>query len=297
MLNRILKGVLTAVFLVVTAIGTMVLVVHQENKSEEEESNDDFDPDSKMITRNKLKTDEEKEDSFQRVGEFKEAQHEKKMKEKEKSRKLDKIAKEKAEKERQKELEKQRKLEEEKKRKQEEEKRILAEAKKREEEAQKRVNEEKKKREITQQQKQEEEVEKIVKEKSKDTGEKVMEEKEEKPQLASRGGSRGKDLGTFNVSWYGTDCAGCHPDALTASGISVKGTTQYQGYGVAAADWSVLPPYSIVEVEGYGQYIVLDRGGAIKNKKLDLLTTSEAKSSEYGRQHLNVKLIRRGKGQ
>ena len=101
------------------------------------------------------------------------------------------------------------------------------------------------------------------------------------------------DLGTFNVSWYGADCAGC--SGITSSGYNVTNTITYDGMGVAAADWSVIPPYSIIEVEGYGRYIVLDKGGAIKGSKLDLLTTSEAKSSEYGRQYLNVKLIRRGK--
>lgn len=101
------------------------------------------------------------------------------------------------------------------------------------------------------------------------------------------------NLGTFNVSWYGNNCEGC--SGITAAGISVKNTIKYQGYGVAASDWNVIPAFSIIEVEGYGQYIVIDRGGAIKGKKLDLLTTSEAESYKYGRQHLNVKVLRWGK--
>lgn len=117
-----------------------------------------------------------------------------------------------------------------------------------------------------------------------------------KNQVVSRGsGHRGvnEDIGTFNVSWYGADCKGC--SGQTSTGIWVDKSIYYNGYGVAASDWSVIPPFSIIEVEGYGQYIVLDKGGAIKGKKLDLLTTSEAKSMEHGRQHLKVKVLRWGK--
>lgn len=123
-----------------------------------------------------------------------------------------------------------------------------------------------------------------------------LEEKKNEPKVASRGTdykSVNKDLGTFNVSWYGSDCYKC--SGVTATGFDVKNTITYNGYGVAASDWNVIPPYSIIEVEGYGQYIILDSGGRIKNKSLDLLTTSEAKSNEYGRQHLKVTVLRWGK--
>lgn len=293
MLNRILKGVLTAVFLVVTAIGTMVLVVHQENKSEEEESNDDFDPDSKMITRNKLKTDEEKEDSIQRVGDFKEKQHEKKMKEKEKSRKLDKIAKEKAEKERQKELEKQRKLAEEKKRKEEEEKRILAEAKKREEKAQKRVEEEKRKREVVQQQeKTEEKKEKVVENENKTTENKVAEEKEERSQLVSRGGGY---KSTYNLTHYSAFCPTCAPyGGITASGYDISNTIYYKGYRIVAMP-SNIPLYTKVRLHySNGEKIdaiVLDRGGDIVGKRADLLVNSTEEAYRLGRFNVEIEIL------
>lgn len=102
-----------------------------------------------------------------------------------------------------------------------------------------------------------------------------------------------ENLGTFNVSWYGANCTGC--SGITSSGIPVKNTITHQGYGVAAADWSVIPSYSVIEVEGYGRYIVLDKGGAIKGARLDLLTSSEAKSKEYGRQQLKVTVLRWGR--
>ena len=292
MLNRILKGVLTAVFLVVTAIGTMVLVVHQENKSEDDEESEDFDPDSKMITRNKLEKDEDDKDSFQRVGELKQEQYEKKMKEKEKAKKLDKIAEEKAEKERQKELEKQRKLAEEKKRKEEEEKRILAEAKNSEEEAQKRVEEAKKKREVVQQQEKEKEIEKVVENENKITENKVAEEKEEKPQLASRGEPAGNWM-NFEATFYGSDCYKC--SGKTAMGIDVRNSIYHKGMRVIAVDPSIIPLGSIVEIKaphGHFKAIAGDTGGRIKGHIVDILVSSEAESAKHGRQQIKIRVLK-----
>lgn len=294
MLNRILKGVLTAVFLVVTAIGTMILVVNYDKESEDEETNEDFDPDSKMITRNKLEKDEDDKDSFQRVGEMKQEQYEKKMKEKEKAKKLDKIAEEKAEKERRKELEKQRKLAEEKKRKEEEEKRILAEAKKREEEAQQRANEEKKKREVAQQQKKEgsEKTEKAVESKNKATeNNKVVEEKkEEKPQLASRGGGY---KSTYNLTHYSAYCnTGC--TGVTATGYDVSNTIYYKGYRIVAMPSSV-PLHTKVRLHySNGEKvdaIVLDRGGDVGAGRADLLVNSTEEAYRLGRFDVEIEIL------
>lgn len=102
------------------------------------------------------------------------------------------------------------------------------------------------------------------------------------------------DLGVFNVTWYTAKCKGC--SGYTAKGINVKNTTIHQGYQVAATDWGVIPPYSIIEVEGYGQFIVIDRGGAIKGNKLDLLVATTNEANKNGRQYLNVKVIRWGDG-
>lgn len=100
------------------------------------------------------------------------------------------------------------------------------------------------------------------------------------------------NLGTFNVSAYGSDCYKC--SGVSASGVDLRGITSYKGHGIAAADWSVIPPYSIIEVQGHGTFIVLDTGGKIKQKKLDLLMGSEAQSKSFGRQNLNVTVIKWG---
>ena len=123
----------------------------------------------------------------------------------------------------------------------------------------------------------------------------LLEEQRKQEELDRKKAEEAKnDLGTFNVSWYTSTCKGC--SGVTAKGINVKDTTKYQGFQIAATDWSVIPPYSIIEVEGYGQFIVVDRGGAIRGKKLDLLVSTTNEAIKNGRQQLNVKVIRWGEG-
>lgn len=102
---------------------------------------------------------------------------------------------------------------------------------------------------------------------------------------------------TFEMTYYGMDCAGC--TGLTASGYSTKGRTTYDGMTVLAADTSILPLHTIVKVtnEHDGKSytgIVKDRGGVIKGRKLDVLVGSEAESSKYGRHKAKVEVIKYG---
>lgn len=61
-------------------------------------------------------------------------------------------------------------------------------------------------------------------------------------------------------------------DGITASGAkAIVGTT-------VAADWSVLPNGTIIEIEGIGRRVVQDKGGAIKGKKLDILVNNHAEA-------------------
>ncbi len=72
---------------------------------------------------------------------------------------------------------------------------------------------------------------------------------------------------------YGYDiCPKCcgNTNGITASGAKAKvGET-------VAADWSVLPNGTTIEIEGIGKRIVQDTGGAIKGKKLDVLCGNHA---------------------
>ncbi|MGH9339156.1 MAG: 3D domain-containing protein [Acidobacteriota bacterium] len=77
---------------------------------------------------------------------------------------------------------------------------------------------------------------------------------------------------------------------LTFSGVRVA-------QGIVAADPAVLPIGSIIEVKAgkySGIYSVLDTGGAIKGKKIDIYIPSYDKAIQFGRRKVEVRIIRRG---
>src|SRR5699024_4854194 len=102
---------------------------------------------------------------------------------------------------------------------------------------------------------------------------------------------------TMNTSYYGMDCAGC--TGRTASGYNLSsGQTTVDGYRVVAADTSILPLHTKIKVtnpdgSSYNA-IVLDRGGAIKGQKLDVLVGSEAESSSHGRHNTTIEVLSYG---
>ncbi len=88
----------------------------------------------------------------------------------------------------------------------------------------------------------------------------------------------------MNVSAYCAEscCCGKWADGITASGKPAIGK-------ICAA-----PPHipfgTVLDVEGYGEYVVEDRGGAIKGNKLDLLFSTHAEALEFGRKDLKVRI-------
>lgn len=99
---------------------------------------------------------------------------------------------------------------------------------------------------------------------------------------------------TVNASAYVADCdTGC--TGITASGENVKNRIHYNGMGIIATDTSVIPMYSIVEIEGFGgRFIALDTGGAIKGNKIDILVNSTSEAKKFGRKNIKIKVIRKG---
>lgn len=71
----------------------------------------------------------------------------------------------------------------------------------------------------------------------------------------------------------------------TASGaIAQEGVT-------IAADWDVYPPGTVLQVEGLGEYIVQDRGGAIKGLKIDVYFEDHDDALQFGHQEVRIKVI------
>lgn len=101
---------------------------------------------------------------------------------------------------------------------------------------------------------------------------------------------------TYEITYYTAGCEGC--TGQSASGVWVNESTHYEGYRVLAAPKHI-PFYSILRIthaDGTSyDGIVLDRGGAIKNGRLDVLTATRDEAYRNGRHKAQVQMVRRGK--
>src|SRR5690606_9890329 len=127
---------------------------------------------------------------------------------------------------------------------------------------------------------------KVEKKQSKQTVDKNVEQ-------VSKPKSSGKELGTYEATFYDAMCdSGC--TGQTASGYSVKNTIYYQGMRIVAAPKSI-PFYTKLRITfsdgSQMTAIVLDRGGAIKSGKLDILVSSRQEALNFGRQQVKVEII------
>jgi len=89
----------------------------------------------------------------------------------------------------------------------------------------------------------------------------------------------------FSVTSY---CKG----EVTASGVKVRA-------GIAAADPQLLPPGTVVRIEGIpdkyeGIYTVLDTGPEVKGRELDIYMWSCVDALEFGRRKAAVTVLRLG---
>lgn len=93
----------------------------------------------------------------------------------------------------------------------------------------------------------------------------------------------------MNTSAYTPYCVGC--SGITASGKNVKSSQTHNGYKIVAAP----PQYKFgtrMYIPGFGNAIVLDRGGAIKGNKLDLLVRTKSQAYAWGRKNVTVTVYR-----
>jgi 3D (Asp-Asp-Asp) domain-containing protein len=95
----------------------------------------------------------------------------------------------------------------------------------------------------------------------------------------------------LRVTAYAPDARCCWPydGKTTASGLSVK----TNGGKLVAADTRLIPMHSLVAVPGYagGAAVpVLDRGGAIKGHRLDVLLPTFDQAKHWGSRYIDVKV-------
>ncbi|MNX93081.1 Cell wall-binding protein YocH precursor [compost metagenome] len=77
-------------------------------------------------------------------------------------------------------------------------------------------------------------------------------------------------------------------------GVTASGRKTQQGRTIAA-DWRVLPKGTRVYIEGVGERVVEDKGGAIKNRRIDVYFKTEKECIEFGKKkNVKVKIIKIG---
>ncbi|HVT79527.1 MAG TPA: 3D domain-containing protein [Phycisphaerae bacterium] len=113
------------------------------------------------------------------------------------------------------------------------------------------------------------------------------------PEIKRFGGKDFRFVKTLRlrVTAYAPDprCTYPYDGTTTASGMSVK----TNGGKLVAADTSLIPLHSVVSVPGYAGNAtvpVLDRGGAIKGYRLDVLLPTYEAAQKWGSRMLEVKV-------
>lgn len=116
----------------------------------------------------------------------------------------------------------------------------------------------------------------------------------------SRGNSAQAGVGrSFTATFYTAYCpTGC--TGVTATGYEVSNTIYTpDGLRIVAADTTVILMYSLVQVTLADGSVfnaqVLDRGGAIKGRIIDVLVASRDEAYRLGRQNVKVHVLRHGK--
>lgn len=100
----------------------------------------------------------------------------------------------------------------------------------------------------------------------------------------------------IEFTYYTANCKGC--SGKTSTGYDVRNTVYYNGMRILATDPNVIPTYSIVRFELNGRMVLgiaLDKGGAIKGHKVDMLVPTRQEAIALGRQVKKVEILRYGK--
>lgn len=85
---------------------------------------------------------------------------------------------------------------------------------------------------------------------------------------------------------YTASCKGC--SGITKTGINLKKNPNVK---VIAVDPKVIPLGTKVFVEGYGEAIAGDIGGAIKGNKIDVFISNYGQALQWGRKTVKVQIL------
>ncbi|KQU19871.1 peptidoglycan-binding protein [Bacillus sp. Leaf75] len=105
------------------------------------------------------------------------------------------------------------------------------------------------------------------------------------PAPAQESKSFSKEI-TVEATAYTAYCAGC--SGITATGIDLRSNPNRK---VIAVDPRVIPLGSRVYVEGYGEAIAGDTGGAIKGTRVDLFMASQSSALNWGRKTVKLQIL------
>lgn len=91
---------------------------------------------------------------------------------------------------------------------------------------------------------------------------------------------------TVEATAYTAYCDGC--SGTTANGTDLRANPNLK---VIAVDPRVIPLGTKVWVEGYGEAVAADTGGAIKGNKIDVFIPNKAGAYEWGRRTVTIKIL------
>ncbi|MER2108908.1 MAG: LysM peptidoglycan-binding domain-containing protein [Solibacillus sp.] len=92
---------------------------------------------------------------------------------------------------------------------------------------------------------------------------------------------------TMEATAYTAYCTGC--SGITANGTDIRENPNLK---VIAVDPNVIRLGTKVWVEGYGEAVAADTGGAIKGNRIDVFIPNEADAYEWGRKNVEVKILK-----
>lgn len=106
------------------------------------------------------------------------------------------------------------------------------------------------------------------------------------PNLAPRGE-------TYTVTAY-CNCGVCCQKLPTNPAYGITASGKPTRWGVVAADWSVLPKGTTIKLSCFpGQtFKVLDKGGAIKGRRIDVWFPTHQQAREFGVKQVIVGVVR-----